>query len=102
MGSFEVKWDINPFNNISKPNTEETEFVKNIRKSHCKGCRDEEALCTACAVLDCWLRKTYLPEGEWQKAVEYDFHTTHMQNIIDDIDKRIIEELNHKYNNYGE
>ena len=58
--------------------------------------------CNACAVLDCWLRKTYLPEGEWRKESEYDLHTKLMKDITDDIDKRIIEELKHKYNNYGE
>ena len=82
-------------------NTKETEFVKNIRDTHCKGCRNEYMPCNACAVLDCWLRKTYLPEGEWRKASEYDLHTKLMKDVTDAIDKRIIEELNHKYNNYG-
>ena len=79
-------------------NTEETEFVKNIRKSHCKGCRNELMPCGACAVLDCWLRKTYLPEGEWQKAIEYDIHSKHLKDITDEIDKRILEELEKEYN----
>ena len=74
-------------------NTEETEFVKNIRKSHCKGCRNELMPCGACAVLDCLLRKTYLPEGEWKKASEYDIHTKHLKEITDDINNRIIEEI---------
>ena len=49
--------------------------------------------CGACAVLDCWLRQTYLPEGEWKKASEYDIHAKHLKEITDSIDKRIIEEI---------
>lgn len=83
--------------NPSPFNTEETDFVKNIRKSHCKGCLNEFMPCSACAVLDCWLRKTYLPEGEWEKASQYDIHTKHLKDITDDINKRILEELEKEF-----
>lgn len=54
--------------------------------------------CCACAVLDCWLRNTYLPEGEWEKASEYDIHAKHVKDIADDIDKRILEEVLKEFN----
>lgn len=79
-------------------NTEETTFVKNIRKNHCKGCRNEFMPCGACAVLDCWLRKTYLPEGEWKKASECDIIAKHVKDIANDIDKRILEEVMKEFN----
>lgn len=80
-------------------NTEETDFVKNIRKTHCKGCRNEFMPCGACAVLDCWLRNTYLPKGEWKKASEYDIHTEQLKTITNDINKQILKEVLKEFNN---
>lgn len=80
-------------------NTEETEFVKNIKKEQCEGCRSHG--CGARDVLMCWLRENFLPEGEWRKATEYDILKLNVENVSKEIDKAIIEELNRKYKYYG-
>jgi hypothetical protein len=74
--------------------SEETEFVKNIRNTHCKGCMNEYFPgCGACDVLNCWLHKTYLPEGEWRKAVECDTIAQQAKDIGKAIDKEILKGL---------
>lgn len=77
-------------NNI---NPNESDFVKNIRKNHCKGCMNENGYCTACTVLDCWLRKTYLPDGEWTKACETDLYQKMSNEISNTINQQILNEI---------
>ena len=71
----------------------ESDFVKDKRNTHCAGCMNENGYCTAQDVLICWLKKTYLPEGEFQKAVESDLMTENMNNITDEINSHILQEL---------
>lgn len=82
-----------------KFNTEETEFVKNIKKEQCEGCRAHG--CGARDVLMCWLRQNFLPEGEWRKATEYDIFNKCAEDLSKEIDKEIMEELKRKYKYYG-
>jgi len=42
---------------MNKIGTNESEFVKDKRKNHCKGCMNENGWCTAQEVLMCWLKK---------------------------------------------
>lgn len=78
---------------------DESDFVKNLRETHCKDCRDKNSprKCSACAVLDCWLRKTYLPAGEWAQACRADIVNEQMEDISKAIDKEIIEYIDKKY-----
>lgn len=71
----------------------ESDFVKDKRNTHCAGCMNENGYCTAQDVLVCWLKKTYLPEGEWLKAIESDLMTENMNNITDEINNYILQEL---------
>lgn len=80
----------------NKANPNESDFVKNIRKTHCKNCLNEGGFCNACEVLDCWLRHTYLPEGEWTKATMGDIEWKLTCQISDNINKEI---LNYILNN---
>ena len=83
---------------------DESDFVKNLRKTHCKGCRDKNSprKCSACAVLDCWLRKTYLPAGEWAQACRADILNKQVDNISEAINDEIMEFINKKYGNETE
>lgn len=74
-------------------NPNETEYVKNIRNTHCKGCMNENGFCSACEVLDCWLRKTYLPKGEWKKAVTGDVEWKLQCEISETVDKKILQDI---------
>ena len=74
-------------------NPDESEFVKDKRKNHCKGCMNQNGYCSACEVLNCWLRKTYLPEGVWAEAVESDITWENVQNLSNEIDKNIMRDL---------
>ena len=78
---------------MNKINPNESDFVKNIRKNHCKGCMNENGYCTACTVLDCWLRKTYLPDGEWVKACETDLCQKMSNEISNTINQQILNEI---------
>ena len=81
----------------SKIGPNESDFVKNIRATHCKGCMNENGYCSACSVLDCWLRHTYLPEEEWSKANMSDIECKMTSQISDEIDKQILKELKIKF-----
>lgn len=80
---------------------DETDYVTHIRKTHCKGCLNEHGWCTAENVLMCWLRKTYLPEGEYEKAIQSDINTHLVNDITDEINKKILEDVMKKYKLYG-
>ena len=83
------------YNDRINPN--ESDFVKSIRKKHCKGCMNEHGYCSACSVLDCWLRKTYLPNGEWSKAMVCDIENKMVNQLSDEIDKEILKNLKLKF-----
>lgn len=78
---------------MNRINPSESDFVKDKRKNHCKGCRNERGYCSACAVLNCWLRKTYLPKGEWERASMDDTVWKNVNKITNEIDKKIMKEL---------
>lgn len=71
----------------------ESEFVKDKRKNHCKDCMNKNGFCTAQEVLMCWLRMTYLPKDEWHKAMMSDVETKCTNEITDEINSRILQEL---------
>jgi hypothetical protein len=75
----------------------ETEFVKNLRKTHCKGCRDEGdenfRYCDGKSVIHCYLRKTYLPEGEWHNTSLNDIRIEQNRQITKEINNRVLEEM---------
>jgi hypothetical protein len=48
-------------------------------------------------VLDCWLRKTYLPAGEWAQACRADIANEQKEDMSKAIDKEIIEYIDKKY-----
>lgn len=75
----------------------ESDFVKNIRNSHCVGCMNERGWCSAVSVLDCWLRKTYLPPHEYEMAMQSDIIQKNVNEISDEIDKKILEEVMKKF-----
>lgn len=78
-------------NNRVNPN--ESDFVKSIRATHCKGCMNENGFCNACDVLDCWLRHTCLPVGEWARATMSDIEWKLSCQISAEIDKEILKEI---------
>lgn len=72
----------------------ESDFVKNIRKTHCKGCMDEHFPGCGCQqVLDCWLRATYLPKGEWSRACMCDMMTANVKELTEHINNEILKDL---------
>ena len=71
----------------------ETEFVKDKRKTHCKDCMNENSFCGAQDVLMCWLWKTYLPEGEWHRAMMSDVETKNVNEIANEVNKEILKEV---------
>jgi len=78
---------------MNKIGTNETEFVKDKRKTHCKDCMNKNGFCGAQDVLMCWLRKTYLPEGEWCKALISDVETQNVNEITAEVNKKIVEDI---------
>ena len=74
---------------------EEPKLVKELRETHCKGCLNEHSprKCTACNVLDCWLRRTYLEKGVYSEAAKYDIVTKMSDNISSEINKKIINQM---------
>lgn len=75
----------------------ETDFVKKLRKEHCKGCRNEgdefQRYCNGQSVIHCYLVKQYVSDAEWKKTIENDILNEQIRNISDAIDKKIIEEV---------
>lgn len=80
-------------NNIKPKYFEEPDFVANIRKTHCVGCRTFGNKCSATTTINCWLRRTYLPEGVWQDACAYDIIQQQSKQISNKIDENIIRKL---------
>ena len=79
------------------------DFVKDIRRTHCIGCRDNTTIrnnyiCDNRAVIDCWLRKTYLPSGVYSKAAEADMVSSMTNNVTEEINQRIINDIMEKKN----
>ena len=83
---------------INRINPNESDFVKSIRCTHCKGCLNENGYCSACSVLDCWLRKTYLPAGVWEEACQDDIEWKLVCEISDSIDEQILVDIKNKLN----
>lgn len=79
----------------------ETDFVKNLRRTHCKGCRDEgdefHRYCNGQAVIHCYLVKQHIPNDEWRKTVENDITNEQVNEIARAIDHEIIKEIYKKY-----
>ena len=75
----------------------ETDFVKNLRRTHCKGCRNEgdefQRYCNGQAVIHCYLVKQYIPNDEWRKTVENDITNEQTNEIARAIDNEIIKEI---------
>ena len=71
----------------------ESDFVKDKRQNHCKGCMNANGWCTAQEVLMCWLRKTYLPKDEWYNAMMSDTETSAVNEITDEINSRILQDI---------
>lgn len=74
------------------------DFVKDIRQRHCVGCRDNTTICNnyICdnrAVIDCWLRKTYLPSGIYSEATKADLVSSMTKNITEEINQTIINDI---------
>lgn len=92
----EVTWNGTHLHDMS---FDESDFVKNLRETHCKDCRDKNSprKCRACEVLDCWLRETYLPAGEWAQACRADILNEQMDNISETINCKIKEFMFEKY-----
>ena len=72
----------------------ESEFVKDKRKNHCEDCMNANGFCGAQDVLMCWLRKTYLPDDEWYKAMISDIETKQINEITKEINQKILEKIN--------
>lgn len=79
----------------------ETDFVKNLRRTHCKGCRDEgdefHRYCNGQAVIHCYLVKQYIPNDEWRKTIENDITNEQVNEIARAIDNEIIKDMVEKY-----
>ena len=73
-------------------NPNESDFVKDKRNTHCKGCMNE-GICMTTEVLNCWLRETYLPKGEWTRAMKDECDWKLTCEISDEIDKKILDTL---------
>ena len=75
----------------------ETDFVKNLRRTHCKGCRNEGneyyRYCNGQAVIHCYLVKTYIPNDEWKKTIENDILNKQSNDITIAINNEIIKEI---------
>ena len=73
-------------NNMSIP------FVEEIKKTLCKGCING-ASCTNCETINCWLRKTYLPDGVWQQAAIQDFENNMVNDFTDTINQQLMDKF---------
>ena len=75
----------------------ETDFVKNLRRTHCKGCMNEgdefHRFCNGQAVIHCYLVKQYIPNDEWKKTVENDIINKQSNDIVIAINNEIIKEI---------
>ena len=79
------------------------ELVKDIRQKHCIGCRNNAIvknnhICGNRAVIDCWLRKTYLPDGIYNQATEADTVASMSNSVADEINQMIIDKCFKKIN----
>jgi hypothetical protein len=75
------------------------DFVKDIRRTHCIGCRNNTTIynnyiCDNRAVIDCWLRKTYLPSGVYSEATKSDLVSAMTNNVTEEINQMIINDIN--------
>lgn len=67
-------------------------FVEEIKKTLCKGCLNS-ASCTNCETINCWLRKTYLPDGVWEQAAIQDVENNMVNDFTDTINRQLIDKL---------
>ena len=54
---------------------------------------DNFHFCDGKSVINCYLRKTYLPEGEWQQTSMNDIRIAHCRQITESINKKILEKI---------
>ena len=73
-------------NNMSIP------FVEEIKNTLCKGCING-ASCTNCETINCWLRKTYLPDGVWEHAAIQDVENNMVNDFTDTINREIVKKM---------
>jgi hypothetical protein len=74
------------------------DFVKDIRRTHCIDCRNNTTIrnnyiCDNRVVIDCWLRKTYLPSGVYSEATKADLVSSMTNNITEEINQMIINDI---------
>lgn len=75
----------------------ETDFVKNLRRTHCKGCMNEgdefHRYCNGQTVIHCYLVNKHIPREEWHNTVQNDILNASVEGISKEIDKKIIEAI---------
>ena len=67
-------------------------FVEEIKKTLCKGCLNG-ARCTNCETINCWLRKTYLPDGVWEQAAIQDVENNMVNDFTHKINQEIVKKM---------
>lgn len=67
-------------------------FVEEIKKTLCKGCLNG-ASCTNCETINCWLRKTYLPDGVWEQAAIQDVENNMVNDFTDTINQQLMDKF---------
>jgi hypothetical protein len=83
----------------------ETDFVKNLRKTHCKGCMNEgdefHRFCNGQAVIHCYLVNKYIPHEEWHNTVQNDISNVLAEDLSIVINKEIINDMKEMIEKYG-
>lgn len=83
----------------------ETDFVKNLRKTHCQGCMNEgdefHRFCNGQAVIHCYLVNKYIPHEEWHNTVQNDISNVLSEDLSIAINKEIINDMKEMIEKYG-
>ena len=83
----------------------ETDFVKNLRKTHCKGCMNEgdefHRFCNGQTVIHCYLVNKYIPNDEWHATVRNDTSNVLAEDLSKEINKEIIKDIKEIAEKYG-
>lgn len=83
----------------------ETDFVKNLRTTHCKGCMNEgdefHRFCNGQAVIHCYLVNKYIPHEEWHNTVQNDISNVLSEDLSISINKEIINDMKEMIEKYG-
>lgn len=83
----------------------ETDFVKNLRRTHCKGCMNEgdefHRFCNGQAVIHCYLVNKYIPHEEWHNTVQNDISNVLTEDLSIAINKEIINDMKEMIEKYG-